>query len=423
MSVTFKKLKINEWQQFQSIDVDFHERLTILTGANGSGKTTILSKLLAVHFGWGAQSLSTPKKEKKTGRFSFFTRLYNGEVRDQNNDNIIGELCYSDGAAAKLIVPNQGSNNPQYQIQIQGQQGVQCFFIPSHRSVFRYQPISNIPFQKKNTQAAFNEVSNSEKQRYAGNRGDATSFHMKNTLLGWAINGYGVNNNAGKEIMLGDEEQIEHFEGFKDVLKEILPKTLGFDDFEIREREIVFVCNQGRDEFILEQASGGISAIIDFAWQIYMYSVGKDSFTVIIDEVENHLHPILQRQILPDLLKAFPAACFVVSTHSPLVIGSVQDSNIYVLQYNDNGKIISQKLDLKKKAKTATEILDDVLGVSFTMPAWAEERLEEIIKKYLTKDMTGAEFEQMREELRSGGLESLMPEAISSIVENKNDQN
>ena len=47
----FKALRISDWKQFQNIDIDFHERLTILTGANGSGKTTLLH-LLAKHFGW-----------------------------------------------------------------------------------------------------------------------------------------------------------------------------------------------------------------------------------------------------------------------------------------------------------------------------------------------------------------------------------
>ncbi|RLB99430.1 MAG: hypothetical protein DRI57_33635, partial [Deltaproteobacteria bacterium] len=52
-------------------------------------------------------------------------------------------------------------------------------------------------------------------------------------------------------------------------------------------------------------------------------------------EVENHLHPTMQRQVLPDLLNAFPDTRFIVSTHSPLVVGSVKDSTIYALVYNE----------------------------------------------------------------------------------------
>jgi len=49
--VAFQKLTISGWQQFQDIEVDFHDRLTILTGANGSGKTTILNLLAWATYG------------------------------------------------------------------------------------------------------------------------------------------------------------------------------------------------------------------------------------------------------------------------------------------------------------------------------------------------------------------------------------
>ncbi len=190
------------------------------------------------------------------------------------------------------------------------------------------------------------------------------------------------------------------------------------------EREkLFFICNQGKDEFIFEQASGGVSALIDLAWQIYMFSTqGKTNFTVIIDEVENHLHPTMQRRILSDLLIAFPHVCFIVSTHSPLIVGSVRDSNVYVLKYNNDNKIFSEKIDLVNQAKTASEILDEVLGISFTMPIWVEKELKRIINAYSKKDMTRQDFDHMREELKMIGLEKLLPEAIANILDIKNDQ-
>ncbi len=238
--MNFRKLKITEWQQFQNIEINFHDRLTILTGANGSGKTTILQHILATHFGWNSPSCSTPKKDKISGVVAFFTRLFNGENKTDNG--IIGYIEYDNDQTANLKVPNQ--NSAQYQIQIPNKQGVQCFYIPSHRSVFRYEPISNIPFGKKNKQSAFQEVSNANKQRYFGGNSQSSSFFMKNTLISWAYQGYRLVDDDNNEINTRDTEQVKFYEGFKDVLKKILPKTLGFENFEIREREIVFICNQ-----------------------------------------------------------------------------------------------------------------------------------------------------------------------------------
>ena len=219
-----------------------------------------------------------------------------------------------------------------------------------------------------------------------------------------------------------DQEQILFYEGFQEVLKKILPKTLGFQEFEIRNMEIVFICNNGENEFLLETASGGISALIDIAWQIYMYA-SKDNpdYTVIIDEVENHLHPIMQRRILPDLLEAFPTARFIVSTHSPLVVGSVKNSNIYALTYNNENKVESQKLDFLNEAKSASEILDEVLGVSFTMPIWVETQLNGIIEEFSGKIITSSDFTLLRSRLAGFGLERMVPFAIQGIMEGQND--
>ena len=68
-----------------------------------------------------------------------------------------------------------------------------------------------------------------------------------------------------------DADQVASFEGFQNVLRKILPKSLGFEELEIRKMEILFICNNGRDEFLLETVSSGISTIIDMAWQIYIF--------------------------------------------------------------------------------------------------------------------------------------------------------
>ena len=55
----FKSLEIHNWEQIERIEIQLHPRLTILTGANGSGKTTILN-ILSRHFGWDIRLVGTP---------------------------------------------------------------------------------------------------------------------------------------------------------------------------------------------------------------------------------------------------------------------------------------------------------------------------------------------------------------------------
>ena len=53
---------------------------------------------------------------------------------------------------------------------------------------------------------------------------------------------------------------------------------------------------------------------------------------VLIDEIETHLHLELQKLILPMLTKLFPNIQFIVSTHSPFVINSIENATIFDLE-------------------------------------------------------------------------------------------
>ena len=398
----FKSIEINEWQQFERVNIEFHDRLTILTGANGSGKTTILN-ILAKYCDWTYSPLATPKSPD------------NHQI-DKGGDHTIGYIGYSNSENSELQI-STAPRATQYSLKIPRKASIRCCFLPSHRSAFQYKKVGSIPTDRKEPRKAFNETHRAILVGYIGGSTDSPSFFVKNTLIGWAIQGYGVQGN-GKIIMHSDHAQVSFFEGFRDILKQILPSSLGFQALEIREMELVFICNDGRDEFILETASGGISSLIELAWQIYTFSMQEEGeFTVLIDEVENHLHPTMQRRILYDLVNAFPQARFIVTTHSPLVVSSVKDSSVYALRYNDRNKIESHKLDLLNKAKTAQEILDEVLGVSFTMPIWVEEQLGQIVQRYAAENMNEVKFSQMRADLKEIGLERLMPTAIQSVVE------
>ncbi len=79
---------------------------------------------------------------------------------------------------------------------------------------------------------------------------------------------------------------------------------------------------------------------------------------VLIDEVEQHLHPGLQREVIPALRRAFPNVQLVVTTHSPQVLSSVPAEAVVVL---DQGRALP--VTAPTGGRDANAILREVFGV------------------------------------------------------------
>lgn len=89
---------------------------------------------------------------------------------------------------------------------------------------------------------------------------------------------------------------------------------------------------------------------------------------ILIDEIELHLHPGLQRTILPRLRSAFPNAQFIVTTHSPQVLSSVQSKNVRLI---DDFSL--RPLEHATWHRDTNRILESAFGDSGRPPEVAEK--------------------------------------------------
>jgi predicted ATP-binding protein involved in virulence len=92
----------------------------------------------------------------------------------------------------------------------------------------------------------------------------------------------------------------------------------------------------------LSQGEKSLLALVaDIARRLVLLNPSLDdplmgSGIILIDEIDLHLHPEWQQSILPNLTKTFPSIQFIVTTHSPQVVSTVDDKSIRILS---NGKI------------------------------------------------------------------------------------
>ena len=130
---------------------------------------------------------------------------------------------------------------------------------------------------------------------------------------------------------------------------------------------------------------------------------------VFIDEIDSHLHISLQRLIFPFFVNSFPNIQFIVTTHSPFVLMSEKNTLVFDLSKEEPYEI--------SQAKSQNEVLYEYLGVPTAMPVWAEESLKNILDKYLGVKPENISLSELKEELTNAGLEEYFPDSMAKILE------
>ena len=84
---------------------------------------------------------------------------------------------------------------------------------------------------------------------------------------------------------------------------------------------------------------------------------------LLIDEIENHLHPTWQRRVIPALLEHFPGLQIFATTHSPFVVAGLKAGQVHLLRRDAEGRISHSINDEDIIGWTADEILRTMMGV------------------------------------------------------------
>ena len=101
---------------------------------------------------------------------------------------------------------------------------------------------------------------------------------------------------------------------------------------------------------------------------------------VLVDEIDLHLHPEWQRTVLPQLAKTFPNIQFIVTSHSPIVVGTLQRENLWVTEAAPagGGSVLVQK-SIGVHGLSADQILlTEYFGLESSRAPEKQKRLKQI---------------------------------------------
>ena len=125
-------------------------------------------------------------------------------------------------------------------------------------------------------------------------------------------------------------------------------------------------------ELFVGELSGGTQGI--YTWILYAalklaafnsFEDGWENSTgiLIIDEIENHLHPTWQRRVIPALLDHFPGLQIFATSHSPFVVAGLKAGQVHLLNRDEHGVVTATTNEEDIIGWTADEILRTMMGV------------------------------------------------------------
>ncbi len=196
------------------------------------------------------------------------------------------------------------------------------------------------------------------------------------------------------------------------------------------EIDVHYTSEGKRMRIALSQLSDGykgiVSLIADIAYRMAVLNpqllkevLKETEGIVLIDEIDLHLHPAWQQRVLGDLMQIFPKIQFVVSTHAPAVLHSVKSENLVILKEcqvlginseiygNDVKSILSEVMEVKDRPPKVAEMFERFYHLLQDKNyKEAEQILDEIdtLRDYHDQEVAGCRVKLKLERIRGGQL-------------------
>ena len=154
-----------------------------------------------------------------------------------------------------------------------------------------------------------------------------------------------------------------------------------YTDLHVRRNPMAMVLKKGSNLFNLNQLSDGeqcyLALISDLSRRLVIANPQsqdplKERGIVLLDEIELHLHPSWQKEVIDKLKTVFPNIQFFITTHSPLVVSNINMEQLILMK--DGERVYTSSLPFGKEVN---DILIDFFHLSSPRGLEMEQFLEE----------------------------------------------
>jgi energy-coupling factor transporter ATP-binding protein EcfA2 len=368
-------------RQFSELNISFNSGFNFIAGPNGCGKTSILagvSHCFTHDFGYS--------------RFKADAEFWTDLEHDGNKYRVgVGKnseinTAYRSSTVRTWDTPLTEPNRttlPMYQVK----EKLPLFiplFIGAQRHI-KYKLIQGLERETNIDQSVVRYLGNATRSLY----GDADS-----NIKQWLINRYFI---IDKDWAREEKENWAH-------LIEQLPNIGPFDSafrYLRTGRDLEPIFSIYGKECYLEEVSSGFQAVLLIIANIFQWieqsrpegqRLVKDaSGTVLIDELDLHLHPEWQLTIRDGLARIFPKLQFIVTTHSPHLLASAKQNEVIVMPGRASDEMVCSLAPSNRSFSgwNTDQILSEIMGVKSLDSKAYEKLVSEALQCVDEKDLTG----------------------------------
>ncbi len=372
-----KELHLTNFRGFEQLDIVFPNRLAVFMGVNGAGKSAVL-EAICICFIQLVQGLTMHNDFEK---FKY------------SNRNI---KKGKDFAILKFKLGHLNLENLDLEIALNNKSPISLSNL-EYRDILEYfykiREVNNndenlpifIHFQSTKEDISINSLSKHKRVNL-----DDTPYSAYDNAFFHSISSFSDFINWFKEAEDRENELIIQKKDFSFETSELsslryaiatflfhLNKKTSFGDLKINREfnsnsefkangSYSLTAKKGNDRFDLSQLSEGEKTVImlvcDIARRLTIVNLQnplEGEGIVLIDEIDLHLHPQWQREVIPALLATFPNLQFIVTTHSPQVLSKVHKESIFILE---DGKLVKNVPNTY--GRNASAILFEIFGVT-----------------------------------------------------------
>ncbi len=368
-NLLLRKLTLTNFRGYEAFEIIFNKKLNVIVAENGAGKTSILD---AIAIGYGAMLTRFPKVigktfEKNDLRIDFDNKAVPYmRVALESYSNIIWDRTQARNQTktTKNLIPKpKGLKelndyvdtivDKEYKENISGYQIPLIMYYGTSRAVLKS------PMRKRNFKKEFS--------RFEALSGSLEANSDFTRLFQWFD---AMQNEENKQLKIKRDldYKLPILEAVRNSLNIVLPEL---KNPRIETRPLRFVVDKFVDgkkvEFSINQLSDGYKTVLAMVMDIsarmaeanpYLSNSNESEALIMIDEVDLHLHPRWQQNILIDLQEAFQNAQFIVTTHSPQVLTSIPNQAIQLIS---NSRLYAAPMGTE--GAEASRVLKRVFGV------------------------------------------------------------